>query len=259
MVNGSVRDSSVSAPLAAEFVERADGSLYELGYSIPVQFIEHVQRAREDLTRGDDRACDQLIGRIYSTVLRVVTRRLRGLPNSDSDATEITHEALLRVSISLDQCRATRDAEAWSWIWAIVSTARVDYLRRELPQLAHRVLQDEVARTLGVASWEDWRDGLDREPSVGDAQLMRALMQAYEALPETTMELILDRVHLGLSLRELANKYGTTPAGIKRRYQRATCTLRRQVIRLVDQGLGAGDGGRELRAALSSRERRRRP
>lgn len=242
---------------AVELVGWVDGSHYEAGYAIPVSLVEHMHRARTDLAQGDDRASDLLVGRLYRTVRRVVRKRLRGLPNAECDAVDITHEALLKINRSLAQCRATNDHEAWSWIWTIVERTRVDYCRRELPELAHEVFRDEVARSLGIASWEDWRQALDDEPSSGEARLMRLVMECYEAMPEETMELLWERLHLGVSFPELATKYGATPGAIKRRCQRAVSTLRRQVMLLLGRHRGpGGSADSELHNALAQRIQR---
>lgn len=241
------------APEASQLVGWYDRSWYEVGYALPLQFIAHVRRAQEGARHGDDRACDQLVGRIYRTVYCATVRRLRGLPGDEDIATEVTHEALLHLSTAIEQCRATTDRQAWGWIWAIVRRARMDYLRRELPGLRHRILHD----SLGLAEVDDtpwdWRDSLNGAGSP-EALLIYLVVKAYDALPEPTMEVLYDRVQLGLSYAEVARRHATTVAGAKRRVQRALAALRRTVVRLVEEGGEVNEAQAEaLRSAIAVR------
>jgi RNA polymerase sigma factor (sigma-70 family) len=237
--------------------ETRERSFYEPGYAIPIALVEHVRRAQEDENRGDDRATDILIGRVYRVVHRVVRYRLSALPDPRSAADDVTHDALVRVSIAIGQCRAKTDKQAWAWIWTVVESARLDYLRRELPSLYHEAFRESYTRTLFAASSIGAYGSDDNYPTAGDELLLQCVMEVYEAMPEQTMELFRDRLVLSSSYEELARKFGTSPGGAKRRLQRATIAIRRGVVQLIGRMLAAGDErAKDVRAAIDARRGR---
>lgn len=207
---------------------------YEPTYALPLSMLAHLERAREDDRRGDERALDALLQRIHRPVRQALAGRFRELPNAGDAVRDVALDVLTKVAGGIYDCRAEGDRQVWRWVWTVVERARIDYLRRELPRLSHLLIEEEMERVLGVRSWRDWREALDQEPASGEAMLMRHLMESYEAMPEETAQLIWHRVVLSASYEDIARAFGTTVSAAKRRWQRARRSLKKSVLRRIE-------------------------
>jgi RNA polymerase sigma factor (sigma-70 family) len=213
---------------------------YETGYALPVSMLELLARARADDARGDDRALDALLQRIYVPVRRALVRRLEGLPNRIDAARDVAQEVLAKVAEAMVACRAEGDRQVWSWVWTIVEHARQDFLRRELPRLAQVLFLDELEHAPRFEPQFDTLEA-DDEPARGaHAIALQHLAACLHMAPHETVQLIWHRVECAATYAELATMLGTTEAAAKRRWQRARETLRRSVLRRVNAIEDAG-------------------
>lgn len=225
---------------------------YPTGYTIPVDFGEHLERARLPEEQGDERALEAFLLRIYWPVRRAIAARFRGMPSEDEASRDVTQDVMLHVLSHLDACRGRAAREVWSWIWRITENAGTDYLRTRLPGLAGRLFVEEFEWATGLDSWRSWREWADDQPSSGDVVLIRVIMEAYEQMPDRTAELIWYRIVAHSTYTELAELFNTTREAARRRWQRARAFLRKWAIEVLDS-MPPGPEREAARAALEDR------
>ena len=146
--------------------------------SIP-QGVEHeVTRLIEAWRGGDDAAREQLIERVYLNVRAIAAQSLRRMPNATLSATDLAHEALIRM------LGASAEWENRKHFFHVAAQATrqvlVDAARRRLSDKrgggAERIVLDEV---LGLSSSESDAEFLRIDDALRDlanADLRRAKM-----------------------------------------------------------------------------------
>ena len=205
--------------------------------------IDLADRARS----GDEQALEKLLTRLHAPVTRFLERRLQHNAAAQFYAADVAADTLVRVTGSLDQCRASSDREFMAWILTIARNAALDLLRKGFIRYSAAMLLD------GLAS-EHRPDDFLTEVTPTDRAIADILAQSYGELSPASQELAWLHAVQGSSWREIADALGTTQSGAKRRWQRIQARLRRAVLarlhalpqadqQLVNQRLRGLDGG----------------
>jgi DNA-directed RNA polymerase specialized sigma24 family protein len=182
---------------------------------------------------SESRALDELLVNLHAVVVRWLRRRSSGhgaVLTSWHD--DIAAEALARAAVRLDTCRATDDGALISWVLALTRRVVVDYTRARW----YRVEWATDCATLELVNVFDTAagpgtsldEGFDREAT--ESTLIDALMAAYDALPDTSAELLWRRLVASESWEEIGTALATTPGGARRRFDRVRGHLRRNVL-----------------------------
>ena len=114
-------------------------------------------------------------------------------------------------------------------------------LRRPGSGLAAREVAVSLEHDLGAASFDE-STGRRPDASPGFEVLLRLAVEAYGQTPPATADLLWSRLVAGAEWEEVAQEFGTTAAGAKRRFQRATARLRRMIERRLSE-LDEGERG----------------
>lgn len=182
------------------------------------------RRARE----GDGKALDLLLREVQGPVEEYLARRLSARRDARDAAADLRQEVLLRVAAALARGRFDNDRQLLGWVLTIARNVLIDHLRSEQGRC------ESSARRLDVlgeaASLARWRAGT--EPA-GPDPLERLAAEAMRVLPERTRELLLLRVQLAWSWKEVGRALRTSEAGVKRRFQRAQAILRARLLERV--------------------------
>jgi RNA polymerase sigma factor (sigma-70 family) len=196
-----------------------------------VSLVALLGRARNGVDRVDaDAALCTLIERLYPLAARFISRRLTRYRDANEIAADVAQESMVRIATGITACRAATDHELVAWVLVTTRRTAVDMYRSPSSGLA--------ARSLAV----DLDDGLDAdtESEVTDPDeasprrtLLRLASRAYDALKSSTAELLWWRLIRDAEWSEVAERLETTPAGAKRRFQRAQAAMRRAVLESI--------------------------
>lgn len=171
-------------------------------------------------------AFERLVARHQGLVWHLVYRMV----HHAEDARDLCQEVFLRVHQRLPQFRF--ESALSSWIGRIAFTVAARHLRkRRLPML------DAGADDDGEAPIERIGDGFDLEAACADAELMRHLAGAVEALPPLQRTLV-TLYHLDeLGIAQIAGITGLPEGTVKNYLFRARARLRQRLHAL--QGVAA--------------------
>ena len=178
---------------------------------------------------GDEASLETLLTRIHPAIVGYARRRLRVVREAEDVAQDIAQEVLIRVAQNIGDCRATTDAQIHAWYLTITRHLVIDLLRGPRNR-RERDLYDSLE------AHEDPASLLTREESSPEWMIGMAILDgAQQQLRPDTQDLLYARLVESAGWSELAERLGTTPGGVKRRFQRATSRLRREVDRQVLQ------------------------
>lgn len=195
--------------------------------------------------RGDGAALARLAELLYPRVRAVVRRRL-GRYGSDVIA-DAVQEAMLCIITYLPTSRATCDRQLVRWAGLVGWHAALRYLRSPAAGLAtgweaadvgaaelEAIVPPEPS-SVGSRSPNPPADNggeteAPRDESRVAAAVVQAFASAWASLDVVNARIVWCRVVLDHPYAELAAGAGTTPAGVKRRYQRSIAYLRRTTL-----------------------------
>jgi RNA polymerase sigma factor (sigma-70 family) len=178
---------------------------------------------------GDRDANAELLERARQGVRGYIERRTKSWPDS-SAADDVTQETVLRIFVHLRGCRARSNGEFVSWALTVAQSAVSEHFRRNVAAYSDVLLREELADRIDPASHGAWASEAENRISGGAVELIAAAMTAYAALPADLAELLYERIVGSLSWSEIAQRFGTTAAGAKRRFQRAQGRIRGAVV-----------------------------
>lgn len=174
------------------------------------QVVAQLARARA----GEGRAAEDVLGWLLPRLTRYVAARCRRHP---ARADDILQDASWRVWCGLPGCQATSPGQLVAWALTVAQRAILDADRADVPRAVTVVGVDVLDRTSPDG------DAVIADPVVRAAAEMAA--RAALRLPGATGYLLWARIVDGATWVEAAARLGTTPAGAKRRFQRARARL----------------------------------
>jgi RNA polymerase sigma factor (sigma-70 family) len=184
---------------------------------------------------GDADALESALALLHPVICRFLARRfVSGLDAYDFVA-DVAQDALIRIAKGLSACRATAPGEVRAWALKAARSAAIDYLRSPSSGLS---LLKRAVQLDGPAAeallWSEWQRP-DDDPNAASAAtvLCRLAVDAQNELSTAQVELIWSRLVDGASWAEIGQRFGTTAAGAKRRYQRAQKAVRKTVLAKV--------------------------
>jgi RNA polymerase sigma factor (sigma-70 family) len=174
---------------------------------------------------GDRAALDELLIRLHTIIARWASRRM-GDARAESYSQDVALEALMRVRRHYRSCRAESDREVRAWAIAIARNEALRLFESGYFRYAVSLAAGQIERPAAFAAHAD-SEASERGAWHHLRQLAGA---AQDSLPRETQRLLFVRLIEGASWREVAEEFGTTDAGAKRRYQRAVARLRGVVL-----------------------------
>ncbi len=180
-----------------------------------------------------DAALEQLLVRLYGPLKRYAFARVRLSPDASDMAADIAQDALIRIAKGVRACRAQSDGEVMAWAITIAHRLVLDLVRSRQSGLQALYFADVTAQAMfGVSMEESLGQRAELSPAM---ELLLSLMaDACNGAIDATGELLWWRLIVSLDWREIGERVHTTPAGAKRRFQRAMETLRLEIVRRVD-------------------------
>lgn len=176
---------------------------------------------------GDEGALEEFLVRVYRIARAFVRRRL---PRSADDTfvEDTAVETVGRVALAFTACRAGTEGGVVAWILEVARNTAIDLHRQELRRALAGALEDLDTTVC------DSTPAPDILTQSEDA-LLDLLAETHAALPPDLQLLLWARLIDGATWAEAGEDVGTTPAGAKRRYQRAQARLRRELVRRIHQ------------------------
>lgn len=232
--------------------------------------------ALERAVKGDVAALETILRSVRPAAVRTARWALGRIPDAADLAEDVAQDALLQIAQNLVACRAQTPKEFSAWCARITRNLATDCYREPFAVATPlRCSMDtrsvgDIPGELAVVSIHDLTsagEGLDEDASLTSSSRMvdtlRAILVAViretSPLGESARLVILGRLADDATWAQLASELGTTPAGAKRRYQRAITRLRnaahvyvrglpkaqrRQITRQLEQWEASGTGPR---------------
>jgi RNA polymerase sigma-70 factor (ECF subfamily) len=163
-------------------------------------------------------AFERLVARHQALVRHLVYRMVQ----HPEDARELSQDVFLRVHERLHQFRA--ESSLATWIGRVAFSVATRHLQRKrLPMVEADAGED------AAPAWEQVADGFDLAAACADAETMRLLQAAIDALPALQRTLV-TLYHLDeLSVAEIAGITDLPEGTVKNYLFRARSRLRRQL------------------------------
>ena len=149
----------------------------------------------------------------------------RRLPNQ-SDAEEITADVF--AAAAAEFCRYRGEGGYYAWLLGIARRKLVDAARRRKrqPEILNADLSEDERETLGLLLAEDIGELPEEAVQHAEAkQVMRALI---DALPEPQRDVLVLQIYDGLTVKEIAQVVGRSPAAVNSLLERARAAIFRQ-------------------------------
>ncbi len=172
--------------------------------------------------RAGDRAAGQ---RLYRQHVDRVFRTVRGILRSDTDAEEVTQDAMLTMLTSLGRYAPRTGTRFVAWVMTIaVNTARRRFRRR----------RPEPADPSDLARVPD--DAADLERDVDREKRREALLRALAELGEREQEVVSLRYGSELDATEIARILALEPANVRKILERTRARLGARIETLLANG-----------------------
>lgn len=161
---------------------------------------------------------DRLLGLIYADLLRLARSRLaRSRVEGDLEPHSLVHEAWLRFSPALPPDMASRRV-FYAYAARAMESVIVDHVR----QRGAKKRGEGVAEVTLPTGFEGEAEAYDQERF----ESLHAAMQRLERIDSSLHELVRLRCFAGLSIEQVAELIGASPATVKRRWKQALTVLR---------------------------------
>lgn len=189
---------------------------------------------------GDASALIRLVPTLYDVARRALGARLRDV--DPEDLADLTSEGVVKAIEHLHAARPASAAMFRAWVRAVVWRAALDARRtrgrhdaawRAASLDAHRdgAPHAPATRALPHPTSDPWPGVGDSAPESPLAALARLAVDAQRELPPGASLVLWAHLVTGAGWADVAVLVGTTPAGAKRRFQRAVVALRAAVWR----------------------------
>jgi DNA-directed RNA polymerase specialized sigma24 family protein len=211
--------------------------------------VAHLLAAAQagESTEVREAALEAMLTCLHAPLLEFSLGRLRRCRDAADLAADVAQETLIRLAKSAATCRATTEAQVVAWALTVARHVLADYWRSPARRLAAAErAADTLAECADAGAIEDeWRAlSTSFEESAGhpDAESRGAVilqrlaveaLDAYDATRSGLAALCWTRLVAGAEWADAARDGGTTTDGLRRRWQRAQATLRRDVLRRV--------------------------
>lgn len=167
--------------------------------------------------RGEREAFAELVRRYHGPIFNFSFRQLRHA----SLAEDVTQEVFLRLVQKAAEFK--HEARFSTWLYTIARNLCIDNLRK-LKHRRHASLDQSATETHDPSIGErlaDTRPGMDAERSVLGAEVIVAITEALEALPDEQREVFLLREIAQLPFKEIARVTNTGENTVKSRMRYA--------------------------------------
>lgn len=191
----------------------------------PIDLLKRVRK-------GDRTARSRLLGQLRPHVLRYVTNRVRSHASTRAVAEELTQVVLLRITRSLEDCRARTHGQLWGWVRTIADRLVIDRHRRRKHEREARAWTSRPDHSPAAEEGDGPASvvGPENESETVERIIGRLLYRAQDALSSGTRTVVRRRLLRGETWTQVAEAVGTTAGGAKRRWQRALPRLRDEVL-----------------------------
>jgi RNA polymerase sigma-70 factor (ECF subfamily) len=172
--------------------------------------------------RAGDRAARQ---RLYRQHVGRVFRTVRGMLRSDTEAEDVTQDAMLTALTHLDRYSPRSGTRFAAWLTTIAVNTTLRRFRRRRPELTATGELPEVASA---------------DPELGDdvdlGRQRKALLQALAELEPRERRIVSLRYGSDLNATEIAAQVGMDPANVRKILERARARLGERIEALVKRG-----------------------
>jgi RNA polymerase sigma-70 factor (ECF subfamily) len=173
-------------------------------------------------------------GKAFRTIMERNNRRLyriaRSIIRSDSDAEDVIQEAYLNAFSHLERFRG--DSSLATWLARITMNEALGRLRRERPSVDVETLETQRPGAQIFHFPQAVTSG-DPEQAMAQREIMHAVEQAIDSLPEIFRIVLVTRVMEGMSLEETSEFLGVPVETVKTRLHRARRLMRKHLEKQV--------------------------
>ena len=188
-------------------------------------------------TSDAEAALEELLAQLYEPVLQFVRNRARRHRDGEDLAADIAQETLIRLARAAEDCRAVTNTQVLAWALTTARHVLIDAWRSPEWRLAGA--RGPASEAASEAEWHTLAQSF--EESAGHASevtpacaiLLRLAVEACDAARDGVAALCWTRLVAGADWAQIAGTFGTTEYAIKRRFQRAVGSMRRDVLRRV--------------------------
>jgi RNA polymerase sigma-70 factor, ECF subfamily len=173
-----------------------------------------------DAARSGDRAAGQ---RLYRQHVDHVFRTVRAILRSDTDAEEVTQDAMLTVLTSLDRYSPRSGTRFVAWVTTIAMNTARRRFRRRRPELIDPNALPQVPD-----------DTADPERDADSARQRAALLKALAELDEREREIVSLRYGSELDAGEIARMLGLEAANVRKILERTRVRLGERIEALLN-------------------------
>lgn len=175
---------------------------------------------------------DQLLEASRSYLLLIANRKLTPDLRVKCAASDLVQETLMSAVATSSQFTGKTPQELLAWLRGILMN-HLMAVHRRYRGTQKRQTNREVSRQGSLSSLLDL-DDLASYPSPPDKELVaeesrNLLMQALHQLPKEHRQIIEMRHRDHLSIRQIAERLGKTPAAVRSRWSRAIRSLRKSI------------------------------
>jgi RNA polymerase sigma-70 factor (ECF subfamily) len=172
------------------------------------------------------------LGRYRSALMLLARAQLARHPQLDLEASDLVHEAFAEACRDRKQFHGSTDAERFAWLRKILHHTFLDeYDRRRAGKrdLARQALEADL--TGSFAGLDELLADQQTSPSeraVRNEDLTR-LAEALEQLPPDQREVVTLKHLVGLTLEQISERLGCTPAAVAGLLYRGRISLRKRL------------------------------
>jgi RNA polymerase sigma factor (TIGR02999 family) len=168
--------------------------------------------------RGDAASRERLLQAVYADLTRLARSHLaRERTYTDLNAPALVHEAYLRFAAHLPADAASRRV-FFQYASRAMQSVVIDHVRQRSAQKRGQG-QAEVTLATGV-------EGAEERCSDERVQQVQQAMERLERVDAGLHEIVRLRCYAGLTVEQVAELLGSSPATVKRRWKQATAILR---------------------------------
>jgi RNA polymerase sigma factor (sigma-70 family) len=184
--------------------------------------------------QGDEAAMEALLTKLWPRIRGFFYKRISSAPDAADLADDLTQETLIRVASRLGEAVFTDEYGLLGWCFEVGRNIVADHFRSPRNRTIHITSEEEAWRRPDA---EDrvFGGGDENGVPLPDQRVSGILKGVHDNVRDDTARLLCAYLVERSTWPEVAAELGTTAAGAKRRWQRAQVSMRKAVLRGINE------------------------